>query len=72
MAANSAAGEEPLDESAGAEPALQLPPTAGSGQELHRREGRVATRSPQEPPVGKNRLRLIRTLKHMCVRRTTC
>ena len=60
------------NEPAGAEPALQSPPTAGPGQEPHRREDRVVTRSPQDTPVGKNRLRLIRTLKHMCVRRTMC
>ena len=70
IASNSAASEVPLDESAGAESALQAPSTDGPGREPHLRQGRVVKRSPQNTPAGDNRPRLIRTLKRMCIRRT--
>ena len=72
IAAHSGADKESPDGSAGAESSLQSPPTAGPAQEPRCPKGRVGGRSPQDTLVGRNRPRLIRTLKRMCLRRTMC
>ena len=71
MASKSAAREMPRGESAGAESASQFPSPDGSGRGTCPRTCWVAERLPESVPVRGNQPRLIRTLRRMCMERTT-